>query len=110
MYRLKNEVVKEEKRSNYDNRPYGQLLPQITQSLFTKHPYRWLPIGSMEHLDAATLDEFIAYNKKFYVPNNAVLVVAGNFEIDDVKKKLVIILVQFQEVKKYLGLTLLKIQ
>ena len=83
-----NEVVKEEKRSNYDNRPYGQLLPQITQSLFKKHPYRWLPIGSMEHLDAATLDEFIAYNKKFYVPNNAVLVVAGNFEIDDVKKKI----------------------
>ena len=83
-----NEVVKEEKRSNYDNRPYGQLLPQITQSLFTKHPYRWLPIGSMEHLDAATLDEFIAYNKKFYVPNNAVLVVAGNFKIDDVKKKI----------------------
>ena len=83
-----NEVVKEEKRSNYDNRPYGQLLPQITQSLFKKHPYRWLPIGSMEHLDAATLDEFISYNKKFYVPNNAVLVVAGNFEIDDVKKKI----------------------
>ena len=83
-----NEVVKEEKRSNYDNRPYGQLLPQITQSLFKKHPYRWLPIGSMEHLDSATLDEFIAYNKKFYVPNNAVLVVAGNFEIDDVKKKI----------------------
>ena len=83
-----NEVVKEEKRSNYDNRPYGQLLPQITQSLFTKLPYRWLPIGSMDHLDAATLDEFIAYNKKFYVPNNAVLVVAGNFEIDDVKKKI----------------------
>ena len=83
-----NEVVKEEKRTNYDNRPYGQLLPQITQSLFKKHPYRWLPIGSMEHLDAATLDEFIAYNKKFYVPNNAVLVVAGNFEIDDVKKKI----------------------
>ena len=83
-----NEVVKEEKRSNYDNRPYGQLLPQITQSLFKKHPYRWLPIGSMEHLDAATLEEFIAYNKKFYVPNNAVLVVAGNFEVDEVKKKI----------------------
>lgn len=77
-----NEVVKEEKRLSYDNRPYGQLLPQITQSLFKKHPYRWLPIGSMDHLDAASLDEFIAYNKKFYVPNNAVLVVAGNFEID----------------------------
>ncbi len=82
-----NEVVKEEKRLSYDNRPYGQLLPQITQSLFEKHPYRWLPIGSMDHLDAATLDEFIAYNKKFYVPNNAVLVVAGNFEIEETKNK-----------------------
>ncbi len=83
-----NEVVKEEKRLSYDNRPYGQLLPQITQSLFKKHPYRWLPIGSMDHLDSATLDEFIAYNKKFYVPNNAVLVVAGNFEIDETKNKI----------------------
>jgi len=72
--KTQNEVVKEEKRLSYDNRPYGQLLPQITQSLFKKHPYRWLPIGSMDHLDSATLDEFIAYNKKFYVPNNAVLV------------------------------------
>ena len=86
--KTQNEVVKEEKRLSYDNRPYGQLLPQITQSLFKKHPYRWLPIGSMDHLDSATLDEFIAYNKKFYVPNNAVLVVAGNFEIDETKNKI----------------------
>ena len=56
------------------------------QSIFKKHPYRWLPIGSMDHLDSATLDEFMAYNKKYYVPNNAVLVVAGNFEVDDIKK------------------------
>ena len=83
-----NEVVKEEKRLRVDNSPYGHLFEQILQSLFKKHPYRWLPIGSMEHLDAATLEEFIAYNKKFYVPNNAVLVVAGNFEIEDVKKKI----------------------
>ena len=86
--KTQNEVVKEEKRLSYDNRPYGQLLPQITQSLFKKHPYRWLPIGSMDHLDSASLDEFIAYNKKFYVPNNAVLVVAGNFEIDETKNKI----------------------
>ena len=86
--KTQNEVVKEEKRLSYDNRPYGQLLPQITQSLFKKHPYRWLPIGSMDHLDSATLDEFIAYNKKFYVPNNAVLVVAGNFAIDETKNKI----------------------
>ena len=42
----------------------------------------------MDHLDSATLDEFMAYNKKYYVPNNAVLVVAGNFEVDDVKQKI----------------------
>lgn len=42
----------------------------------------------MDHLDSATLDEFMAYNKKYYVPNNAVLVVAGNFEVDDIKKKI----------------------
>ena len=86
--KTQNEVVKEEKRTNYDNRPYGQILPQIVQSIFKKHPYRWLPIGSMDHLDSATLDEFMAYNKKYYVPNNAVLVVAGNFEVDDIKKKI----------------------
>tara|TARA_Y100000768_G_scaffold58615_1_gene39405 strand:- start:1183 stop:2499 length:1317 start_codon:yes stop_codon:yes gene_type:complete len=86
--KTQNEVVKEEKRTNYDNRPYGQILPQIVQSIFKKHPYRWLPIGSMDHLDSATLDEFMAYNKKYYVPNNAVLVVAGNFEVDDVKEKI----------------------
>ncbi|MBB1138280.1 pitrilysin family protein [Myroides sp. WP-1] len=81
-----NEVVKEEKRLRMDNQPYGQLLPQVKENLFTKHPYRWAPIGSMEHLDAATLEEFLAFNKKFYIPNNAVLVVAGDFETAQAKK------------------------
>ncbi|WP_413511536.1 M16 family metallopeptidase [Myroides odoratus] len=80
-----NEVVKEEKRLRMDNQPYGQLLPEVKKNLFTKHPYRWAPIGSMEHLDAATLDEFLAFNKKFYIPNNAVLVVAGDFETAQAK-------------------------
>ena len=69
-----NEVVKEEKRLRVDNSPYGHLFEQILQSLFKKHPYRWTTIGSMDHLDAATLEEFQEFNKKFYVPNNAVLV------------------------------------
>lgn len=73
-----NEVVKEEKRLRVDNQPYGNLVAEVKQNLFFKHPYRWAPIGSMEHLDAATLEEFQAFNKKFYVPNNAVLVVAGD--------------------------------
>ncbi|MFL3000823.1 MAG: M16 family metallopeptidase [Cytophagales bacterium] len=83
-----NEVVKEEKRLRVDNTPYGQLLEQIVQGLFVKHPYRWTTIGSMDHLDAATLEEFLEFKEKFYVPNNAVLVVAGNFEMDDIKRKI----------------------
>lgn len=73
-----NEVVKEEKRLRYDNSPYGQLIPEVKKNMFKNHPYRWTTIGSMDHLDAATLEEFQAFNKKFYIPNNAVLVVAGD--------------------------------
>ena len=73
-----NEVVKEEKRLRVDNQPYGQLVAEVKKNLFFNHPYRWATIGSMDHLDAATLEEFQAFNKKFYVPNNAVLVVAGD--------------------------------
>ncbi len=80
-----NEVVKEEKRMRVDNQPYGNFIAEIMKRLFTKHPYNWVPIGSLEHLDAATLDEFIAFNKKYYVPNNAVLVIAGDIEFDKTK-------------------------
>lgn len=75
-----NEVVKEEKRLRIDNQPYGNLIQAVKENMFKVHPYRWSPIGSMEHLDAATLEEFQAFNKKFYVPNNAVLVIAGQFD------------------------------
>ncbi|MEC8637215.1 MAG: pitrilysin family protein [Bacteroidota bacterium] len=81
-----NEVVKEEKRLRVDNQPYGKFLENVKKNLFSKHPYRWTTIGEMEHLDAATLDEFLAFNKKFYVPNNAVLVVAGDIDISTTKK------------------------
>ena len=81
-----NEVVKEEKRRSFDNRPYGNLINVIFNDLFTKHPYHNMLIGSMEDLDSATLDEFLAFNKKFYVPNNAVLVIAGDIQTDDAKK------------------------
>src|SRR5436190_4290083 len=53
-----NEVVKEEKRTSYDNRPYGNILRVVKENMFKVHPYRWSTIGSMEHLDAATLAEF----------------------------------------------------
>ncbi|MCF6350312.1 MAG: insulinase family protein [Flavobacteriaceae bacterium] len=81
-----NEVVKEEKRLRIDNQPYGNILAQIKKNMFVKHPYRWATIGSMDHLDAATLEEFQAFNEKFYIPNNAVLVVAGDINIAATKK------------------------
>lgn len=81
-----NEVVKEEKRLRYDNSPYGQLIPQVKKNVFKNHPYRWTTIGAMEHLDAATLEEFQAFNKKFYIPNNAVLIVAGDFKSEQAKE------------------------
>ena len=81
-----NEVVKEEKRLRVDNQPYGNLLKAVKKHMFKNHPYRWTTIGEMEHLDAATLEEFQAFFKKFYVTTNAVLVVAGDFQTDQAKK------------------------
>jgi predicted Zn-dependent peptidase len=81
-----NEVVKEEKRLSYDNAPYGQILFAINENLFDNHPYKNKNIGEMEHLDAASLEEFQAYFKKWYVPSNMVMVVAGDFEMGPTKK------------------------
>jgi zinc protease len=83
--KTQNEVVKEEKRLSYDNRPYGNFVMEIMKRLFTKHPYNWVTIGSMKDLDAATLEEFQAFNKKFYTPSNAVLVVTGDIDIAKTK-------------------------
>lgn len=80
-----NEVVKEEKRLRVDNQPYGNLIAEVKKNMFKVHPYRWATIGSMDHLDAATLQEFQDFNKKYYSPNNAVLVVAGQIDIAQTK-------------------------
>ncbi|WP_395050523.1 M16 family metallopeptidase [Flavobacterium sp.] len=81
-----NSVIKEEKRTVFDNKPYGNFIAVVKENMFKNHPYRWTTIGSMNHLDAATLEEFKAFNKKFYTPNNAVLVVAGDFEKKQAKE------------------------
>lgn len=83
--KTQNEVVKEEKRLRVDNQPYGRLFEAIKKNLFFKHPYRWTTIGEMQHLDAAKLEEFQAFFKKYYVPNNATLVVTG--DINSAKTK-----------------------
>lgn len=79
------EVVKEEKRMRMDNQPYGNLFAAVQKNLFSKHPYRWSTIGSMEDLNAAKLQEFQDFYKKFYVPNNATLVVAGDIKPEKTK-------------------------
>ncbi len=81
-----SEVIKEEKRTSYDNQPYRQFVFAISENLFKVHPYKNKNIGEMDHLDAATLNEFKAYFKKYYGPNNAVLVVAGDIDISKTKK------------------------
>lgn len=83
--RTQNEVVKEEKRQSVDKRPYSKWTEYIFKDLFKNHPYRWQIIGSMANLDAATLKEFQAFNKKYYVPNNAALSIAGDINIDSTK-------------------------
>ncbi|HNP54309.1 MAG TPA: pitrilysin family protein, partial [Ferruginibacter sp.] len=84
--KTQNEVVKEEKRMRVDNQPYGSFFAEVMKRIFVKHPYHWVPIGSMAHLDSARLDEFIAFNKKYYIPNNAVLVIAGDIDIPKTKE------------------------
>ncbi len=82
------EVVKEEKRLRVDNRPYGSVFAELFKRAYKKHPYRWEPIGSMDHLNAAKKEEFLAFYKKFYVPNNAVLSIAGDFDTKALKKQI----------------------
>ena len=74
------EVVKEERRQRYENQPYGTILPETLKRAYQVHPYQWAPIGSMEHLNAATIEEFQQFYKDFYVPNNATLTIAGDID------------------------------
>jgi zinc protease len=74
------EVVKEERRQRYENQPYGTILPETLVRAYSVHPYQWAPIGSMDHLNAATIEEFQQFYKDFYVPNNATLTIAGDID------------------------------
>lgn len=79
-------VIQEEKKASYNNRPYGNLLLSIKENLYKKHPYRWQTIGKMAHIQSAELKDFVMFNQKYYIPNNAVLVVAGDFEFNQANK------------------------
>lgn len=80
------EVVKEEKRQRYDNQPYGTILPETLKRSYAEHPYQWAPIGSLDHLNEASLDEFMDFYKTFYVPNNATLTIAGDIDYDQTEE------------------------
>ncbi|WP_286262198.1 M16 family metallopeptidase [Thalassotalea atypica] len=75
------EVVKNEKRQRVDNQPYGHVFDVISSNLYPKgHPYSWSPIGSLEDLQASTLDDVKEFFKRWYVPNNVTLVISGDFD------------------------------
>ena len=79
-FKSERDVVKEEFRSGVLTPPYGRLFYSIVKNSFTKHPYRRPGIGSLEDLDAATIEDVRAFHATHYRPDNAVLIVAGDFE------------------------------
>ena len=79
------QVVKEEKRQRIDNQPYGGLMMETFKRAYSVHPYKWPVIGSMEHLDAASFEDFRDFYKTYYVPDNAILSIAGDLNIEETK-------------------------
>lgn len=79
-------VVKEERKQRYDNQPYGSIFEETFKRAFKEHPYKWLPIGSVQYIDKATLDEFIDFHSTFYVPQNVTLSIAGDINISQTKE------------------------
>jgi zinc protease len=81
------QVVKNEKRQSVDNNPYGHTSYIIDKAMYpADHPYNWQVIGSLEDLDNATLDYVKEFYRRWYVPNNVTLVVAGDFDTVQAKK------------------------
>jgi zinc protease len=80
---LQRDVVKNERRQRYDNVPYGRANETIMAALFPQtHPYHWTTIGSMTDLSAASLEDVKDFFRTYYAPNNATIVIAGDFNRD----------------------------
>lgn len=79
-------VIKEERKEIIENQPYGSLWEETFKRAFTKHPYNWTTIGSAQYIDQATLDEFMEFHSVYYVPQNTILTIAGDIEIDKTKE------------------------
>ena len=80
VFKNEREVVKEERRMRIDNQPYGRLNEIVYDQAFTVHPYKHPTIGSMADLEAASIADVRDFFRTFYVPNNATLVLAGDFD------------------------------
>ena len=84
---VQRDVVKSERRQRYENQPYGLFFPTASKELYPAgHPYSWPGIGSMEDLSAASLADVEGFFRRYYVPNNAVVVVAGDVNADSVHR------------------------
>jgi len=80
------DVVKNERRQSYENRPYGMASIELDKMLWPAgHPYSWPTIGYMEDLTAASYDDVVQFFKRYYAPNNASLVIAGDIDYDRTK-------------------------
>ncbi len=81
-FAVQQNVVQNEKRQSYDNRPYGFTQEVIAKNLYPDgHPYSWTVIGNMADLFNAQVDDVKAFHNKYYLPNNATLVLAGDFDV-----------------------------
>ena len=79
---IQRDVVKNERRQSYENRPYGMAHWHLQEALYPMpHPYHWMTIGSQEDLDAADLDDIKNFFKRFYTPSNASLAIAGDIDM-----------------------------
>jgi zinc protease len=84
---VQRKVVIEEFKQRYLNQPYGDVWLKLRPLAYTAHPYQWATIGKeVSHIENATLQDVKDFFFKYYVPNNAILVVAGNVTVDQVKK------------------------
>jgi zinc protease len=83
---VQRKVVSEEFKEHYINKPYGDVWHKLRKVAYTTHPYRWMTIGaSLQHIEDAKLEDVKAFFKKHYNPSNAILAVAGNVELEQVK-------------------------
>jgi zinc protease len=80
-FKSERQVVKEERRMRIENQPYGRLNEIIFNAAFSVHPYKHPVIGSMEDLEAATVDDVREFYATYYVPTNATMVIAGDFDV-----------------------------